>query len=501
MSDHLLFIPASLTAYILTSFIEQLQIPPMSKNKTGFSTFPEVQGMPSFQNTSESTSVARITPARPALPRTYPGVHSSTVPSAIPPTPGDASVGGSTITGGSISEAHVSSTESLARQQLMAELREASNLMAESVTPEAATFWRNHVVDLQARLRALHGEGVEEVPSAAAEANRQLLEQYDKKPAAYQNEPLYEPPYTESAYEPPYSNPSYQQQAQPQSFQNNYKSPREPPVAPIPAPSPPKRNESSILNRNEHQSSDRGRPIVDVIAPADLPGGYHFEAEIQGRRFLATVPAGGVQKGDTFSCVMQDLETVGVGVPVGRWRDRLCDCGAYGICHALFLTTFFCPLLALSQVMTRLNYDFLGRPTNGKPATTAWCTMWSILIFLVTMNGLIYTAYCYKWKQNTPLSTADHAAIIILNAYALIYAIYSTASTRASLREKYMIREHRFFDLEDCCCATFCMPCTICQMARHTAHYDEIDAACCKSTGLSEKEPRSMPPKSSGYLI
>lgn len=421
---------------------------------------------------------------------------------AVPPTPGDASVGGSTITGGSISEAHVSTTESLARQQLMAELREASNLMAESVTPEAATFWRNHVVDLQARLRALHGEGVEEGPSAAADANRQLLEQYDKKPAAYHIEPAPEPRFIESNYETPYSNPSsYQQQAQAQSYQDNYKPPREQTVVPSPAPSPPKRNLSSTLDRNDNQSSDHGRPVVVVIAPADLPGGYHFEAEIQGRRFLATVPEGGVQKGDTFSCVMQDLETVGVGVPVGRWRDRLCDCGAHGICHALFLTTLFCPLLALSQVMTRLNYDFLGRPTNGKPVRTAWSTMWSILIFLAAMNGLIYTAYYYKWHQKTPLSAADYAAVIVLNAYALIYAIYATASTRASLREKYMIREHRFFDLEDCCCATFCMPCTICQMARHTVQYDVIDAACCKSTGWRYRESHYMEPQSSGYMI
>jgi hypothetical protein len=35
-------------------------------------------------------------------------------------------------------------TESLARQQLLAELREASNLMANSVTPETAKFWRDH---------------------------------------------------------------------------------------------------------------------------------------------------------------------------------------------------------------------------------------------------------------------------------------------------------------------------------------------------------------------
>jgi Cys-rich protein (TIGR01571 family) len=394
----------------------------------------------------------------------------------LPPTPGgdSSSIGGSTITAGSVAEAHLSTTEALARQQLMAELREASNLMAESVTPEAATFWRNHVVDLQARLRALHGEGGDDVNFAAAEANRQLLEQYNRKtepPPKY----TVEPPKFEPIYQPTFHEPSYEQQ--------RYQPPADRTFTPVVEPPAPKRQVVSITRK----SAGQAKPMVDVIAPANLPGGYHFEAEIQGRRFLATVPAGGVHKGETFSCVMRDLETVGVGTPVGRWRDRLCDCGIYGLCHALVCMTILCPLLALSQVMTRLNYDFLGRASDVKRARTAWSTMWSILIFHVMMNGLIYTAYCYKWSENIPLSSADVAAVVLLNASLVVYAIYATLSTRASLREKYMIREHRFFDLEDCCCATFCMPCTICQMARHTAHYDNVDAVCCSATGLHQK--------------
>jgi Cys-rich protein (TIGR01571 family) len=388
-----------------------------------------------------------------------------------PTTAGDSSsVGGSTITAGSVAEAHLSTTEALARQQLMAELREASNLMAESVTPEAATFWRNHVVDLQARLRALHGEGGDDINFAAAEANRQLLEQYHNTT----ERPKY-------AVVSPKTEPIYQPQVHEAS---SYQPPADRAVTAVVEPPAPKRQVVSITPQSAGRSA---RPMVDVIAPADLPGGYHFEAEIQGRRFLATVPAGGVQKGNTFSCVMRDLETVGVGTPVGRWRDRLCDCGIYGLCHALICMTIFCPLLALSQVMTRLNYDFLGRASDVKRVRTAWSTMWSILFFHVAMNGLIYTAYCYKWSENIPLSSADIAAVVLFNVSFVLYAIYTTSSARASLREKYMIREHRFFDLEDCCCATFCMPCTICQMSRHTANYDNVDAVCCSATGLRQK--------------
>lgn len=415
-------------------------------------------------------------PARPGIPPPYPGTHSSAMPISVPPTRGDASVasaGGSTITGVSVTEAHVSTTESLARQQLMAELREASNLMAESVTPEAATFWRNHVVDLQARLRALHGEGSGDTTRG----------QYEHTPISYHQGPVYEPafpdapptyqPEPKAKYEPPHQQQSRESIAPPK------------PVAPAP---------------EKRSTGGRGRPIVDVIAPAALPGGYHFEAEIQGRRFLAVVPAGGVKKGETFSCLMRDLEIVAPGVPVGRWRDRLCDCCNYGITHALFCNALFCPLLALGQVMTRLNYDFLGRPSPVKRTMTAYCTMWSIVIFAILMNSLIYAAYCYKWSFNMPLSYADIAASVLLNACLVAFTISATSAARATLRDKYMIREHRFFDLEDCCCATFCMPCTICQMGRHTVNYDEVDAVCCSANGLSAK-PTNSTKNTSGYII
>lgn len=134
--------------------------------------------------------------------------------------------------------------------------------------------------------------------------------------------------------------------------------------------------------------------------------------------------------------------------------------------------------------MTRLNLDIFGRPLEVRRWTTAWGTMISVVVFWFGMNLLVYGAYNYKWSQNTPLSVADMFAIFLVNGAYLLFAIYATASTRASLRDKYMIREHRCFDLEDCCCATFCMPCTICQMSRHTASYEHVGAACFTPNGL-----------------
>ena len=65
--------------------------------------------------------------------------------------PGDAA-GGTTM-----QTAHANRNDQ-AQQEIVSELREASALMAQSVTPEAANFWKVHILELQERLRSLGGE-------------------------------------------------------------------------------------------------------------------------------------------------------------------------------------------------------------------------------------------------------------------------------------------------------------------------------------------------------
>ena len=208
---------------------------------------------------------------------------------------------------------------------------------------------------------------------------------------------------------------------------------------------------------------------------------------------------------------MKNLNSVfAADIPVGGWRDRLCDCCSLGICHPVLWNTFFCPLctyilewldhylcispvahtlllfgtVTLGQVMNRMKFDYLGRAhATGKPT---YAVMWSIIIMWLMLNTLIFGAFNLKWSQRLELSPADVIAVVLVNGLMLVFAIYATSSTRASLREKYMIREHRFYGVEDCCCATFCMPCTICQMARHTTDYSKYEAVCCSETGLDE---------------
>jgi hypothetical protein len=250
--------------------------------------------------------------------------------------------------------------ESLARQQLLAELREASNLMAESVTPEAAQFWRKHVVELQARLRALHsGNGVR----AAGDGGDDILRTNERLLASLQMNTGYVPPSQDEKFQPQQqpSQPGQEEQFQPQQQEESRgmtpDTPNQISVAPYTPTemtiTPDTPTQQANLNSNT-QSGDplinyldpnlQGLPVVDVVAPADLPGGYCFEAEIDDRRFLAMVPPDGVRKGETFSCYMRDLDIVGSEIPVGRWRDSLFDCFKHGVSHPLVLNAVFCPL-------------------------------------------------------------------------------------------------------------------------------------------------------------
>mmetsp|Transcript_14710 Transcript_14710/g.23170 ORF Transcript_14710/g.23170 Transcript_14710/m.23170 type:complete len:627 (-) Transcript_14710:74-1954(-) len=348
--------------------------------------------------------------------------------------------------------------EALARKQLLAELREASNLMAESVTPEAAQFWRKHVVELQARLRSLHEKnGVSRVTGEAEE----IMRNNERLLASLQENTGYVPP-RQDEFQQVRSRGTIgaSQSAQHEVDQGDIGDP----------------------------STER-MPMVDVVAPGDLPGGYTFEAEIGGRRFLATVPAGGVGRGETFSSIMRAVDPENAEIPSGRWRDSCFAFFKFGPCHPLVLNAVFCPLIALAQIMTRLGFDFLGQPNPNVPKKGPWSTwgmMRLIISFWVFLNAVIMLGLGIKFAANLGVSGADLTSLIMVNLVMFAYAAYATAATRGSLREKYHIREHRFIDVEDYVCATCCMPCTICQMGRHTVSYNEYQGACCTKNGIRD---------------
>ena len=234
----------------------------------------------------------------------------------------------------------------------------------------------------------------------------------------------------------------------------------------------------------DHDESE----LVDVISPADLPGGYHFEAEIEGHRFIATVPRGGVQKGETFSCAMRELDSVAVDIPVGHWKDSMSNTCSLGMFHASLCNAIFCPLIALAQTGQRIQLDFLGRPRHPESDQHfSNRNMMSIIIgFWALLNALILTGFGFKSFYNVDLSIADYSALAVVNGAMVAFTIFVAQSTRYSLREKFMIREEHCYDLEDLVYSICCLPCVVSQMMRHTANYSDHHALCCSHTGLPD---------------
>jgi hypothetical protein len=87
--------------------------------------------------------------------------------------------------------------------------------------------------------------------------------------------------------------------------------------------------------------------MMQVVAPANLPEGYTFDAVIGDRSVKVTIPAGGVEKGQTFSVplpsAVESLIT-GISIPVGHWRDGLFDIIHYGVCHPSCWISCCCPV-------------------------------------------------------------------------------------------------------------------------------------------------------------
>jgi Cys-rich protein (TIGR01571 family) len=375
----------------------------------------------------------------------------------------------------------------LAKQQLQAELREASNLMAQSITPETTNFWRDHVLDLQARLRALHEQESRSVGlsrSPKPQTPTDILENNRRLVSEFQQREHYVPPVSlsQSRDTPKLELPT------PQNIRT-----------PTPQPMPQQMMQRDVVE----PEGDYEMPMVDVVAPADLPAGYNFEAEIEGQRFLATVPPGGVRQGETFTCYMRELNSVSIDIPVGYWKDDLSNVCKYGWCHGVVCNTIFFPLITLGQIQTRINLDFLGRERFGSEARSNRFMMVTVIAFWIATNIALFAACNWKWSRGMELSFADGAAICLINLSMYAFTVFVTQATRSSLREKFMIREERCFDLEDLVCSAACLPCTICQMARHTANYDDYEAVCCSKTGLPDGVRVNQAPvkETDGYIV
>ena len=93
--------------------------------------------------------------------------------------------------------------------------------------------------------------------------------------------------------------------------------------------------------------------LIHVTAPATLPAGYTFEAEINGdpaKLCTVEVPAGGVEEGQVFLAPLsKNYDGPRILGPTGHWKDGLFDCFKAGFCHPSFWCSLCCTQVAMAQ--------------------------------------------------------------------------------------------------------------------------------------------------------
>ncbi|KAL7581038.1 hypothetical protein ACA910_005843 [Epithemia clementina (nom. ined.)] len=274
---------------------------------------------------------------------------------------------------------------------------------------------------------------------------------------------------------------------------------------------------------------------VEIVAPADMPGGYQFSVhDVSGRHLIVVVPEGGVKQNETFKAAVLsnydsgDLLSRGHSVPVGEWRDGTLNCCVHGCCHPQLCLTIWMTPLALGQILTRLRLDWLASPlpkssSSSSTSSTSkdkinssrssnkqqeiWTAFRVLLLLFIGYQFLdtffYYLTYDYIQGQYDPetkqvvypevvpaWASAMDALRDALTAAYLLLMLFITIRTRAAIRSRYAIPEKNCLGCEDLCCSLFCGGCTICQMARHTADYHKYRSSCCTETGLDYSSPQ-----------
>lgn len=249
--------------------------------------------------------------------------------------------------------------------------------------------------------------------------------------------------------------------------------------------------------------------MIEVVAPATLPENYTFNAEFGGRSFTVVVPQGGVEEGQKFSVPMpggadnfdEAMMRPRISVPVGHWRDGVCDIFTYGCCHVLLWNSIFCVPVTVAQVMTRMKLSWLGKPGNAAETAGTFRIIASMVMSYFVLDRLlglyIFGDIFLFWSPDYP-DQFDESVIVcvwlrrlLFCAYFLFGHVYILMNVRAYIREKYAIPEQYGCPsgCEDACCSCFCSWCTVAQIARHTTDYDTYRATCCSETGLPEHVP------------
>ena len=270
---------------------------------------------------------------------------------------------------------------------------------------------------------------------------------------------------------------------------------------------------------------------VNVVAPGNLPENYQFEAKVGRDTFTATVPRGGVSEGQMFTSQVggagilkgifaakdndvatvvcedddDDIATIAtyekplrkeyskMDIPRGRWRDGLMDGLFEGPLHPLFWHSWFCPTIALAQIMARLRivgpHKTKGFLLKSKLdlTTTVLLTFLFYFVNIMVVYVLFGRGYLLGKAPSTSLLISCGIPVLLIDAAVVGLFYFSLIKTRKIIRESYEIEEgNQCPGHEDALVSIFCTSCAVSQMGRHTADFSTYRGHCCTETGLPD---------------
>jgi len=155
---------------------------------------------------------------------------------------------------------------------------------------------------------------------------------------------------------------------------------------------------------------------------------------------------------------------------------------------------FCCPFVAMGQILTRLRFSWIGTPGSVDIATQTFRKLIIFTVCLLLLSVLVDNMYMGEiTTSNGYILYTNKLVRSVIDIISGIFLVWLIAIARLAIRKKSDIPATacgcECGVIEDVCCAIWCQPCTICQMASHTADYKTYPSVCCTRNGLPENSP------------
>lgn len=173
--------------------------------------------------------------------------------------------------------------------------------------------------------------------------------------------------------------------------------------------------------------------------------------------------------------------------PTGRWKDGFLDCCSTGILHPSFWCSLCCTQIAMAQVISRMQLNWLGEPGTAYSTRKSFNVIVILVVcYIFYSSSLELAAMPFDEKERPLLLPALKFLGIFLFS---LYSVYALCRTRETVRARFQIPEQYCMGCEDLCCSIFCGICTVSQMLRHTGEYETYPGTCCTKTGHPDDAP------------